>query len=438
MPDAKIDSFYDFINLYFCTQMQNNIANKYFTLHNFSVFAISCIILGSFSETIRAIPGIAMAFLLVVGLLRRDVLKRLQKCFSSPYFWSISGMCIIYFFFCVIHWSTVSIVSVISIKLPHLILPVALFMYPAIKPKAQLMIYYVFLCALFTTALGATINYVINFDAINQQILQSKPLPVVINHVRYSLIITFGIFCSYFLYKKKLSIWNHKIEKRILLFLVLFFFFFLHIASVRSGLAAFYLVLIIYVFYYFIFQSRKWKYGISSLLVIIIVPIIAYFIAPSFKNKVENTFIDLAKVEQEEKANTYSMVGRIFSYKVGWEVFTESPVMGVGPQNMNRITKKQYNARFPSITKILLPHNQFLYWAVSMGLIGMLFCCVLFYYPLFYQNNYSRMPILLIHYLIVSVSFLVESTLETQYGANFTLLFIILPLFFYGKISSTD
>ena len=86
-----------------------------------------------------------------------------------------------------------------------------------------------------------------------------------------------------------------------------------------------------------------------------------------------------------------------------------------------------YRREFPVIESAayLKPHNQLLYWLVSFGLLGTLLAVAAFYSPLLRQWRRPP-PLLLAQYIILSLSFLVEPTLETPVGLPFAVLFVLL------------
>ena len=59
---------------------------------------------------------------------------------------------------------------------------------------------------------------------------------------------------------------------------------------------------------------------------------------------------------------------------------------------------------------------------VSFGLLGTLLAAAAFYYPLLAAGR--RPPLLLAQYVMLSLSFLVESTLETPVGLAFAVVFV--------------
>lgn len=385
-----------------------------------------------FIASFRASIAISTLILLISSLSQGDLLSRLKRTVSSIYWWCFTGMAFMY-----IIWDPLFMGAdekywpMLKVKAVLLFWPLIFHLHPPIRAKAQLFCYYFFMMAISITALGSTAYYLTHFDEVQLLIKQSKSIPVVINHVRYSLMVVFGIFLAIILRKKKLFIWNEQTEKRILLGQAIFLVLFIHIMSVRSGLAAFYVVSGIYIVQQVVI-GKQYKRGLVILAILILGPLMAYGLLPSFRTKVANTMEDLNKTGQVERANNYSLVGRLYSYKVGISNFEDHPLVGVGPAGIKHKTDSKYEELYPVITKRIMPHNQFIHWLASVGIIGTILFCAMFFTPLFLDKNSSRRPVLFIQYAIVSVSFLVEGTLETQYGVCYSILFILLPLFFTG------
>ena len=231
------------------------------------------------------------------------------------------------------------------------------------------------------------------------------------------------------LHYKKQWFW-HPIEVKIMAGITIFLFFFLHLLSVRSGLLAFYSLALILAFVY-AWQTKKYKIIALALTLAILIPGVSYVAVPTFKNKVANTMEDIRNSKYEYYANFHSMTARMFSYRVGIHLIQENPVFGVGIGNLEREVQKDYITNYSEIkpTSRLMPHNQFIDFLVAFGCFGTLIFCVGFYGVLFIKR-YRQNIVLLVQFLTISISFLFESTLETQLGANFTLVFLFIPLYF--------
>ncbi|MDX5443746.1 MAG: O-antigen ligase family protein, partial [Hymenobacteraceae bacterium] len=125
----------------------------------------------------------------------------------------------------------------------------------------------------------------------------------------------------------------------------------------------------------------------------------------------------------------------VYTYKTALLAAKENWLIGTGIADVQDEIHKQYAAHFPEIDEdhYMMPHNQYLYYLVAFGLVGFVFFMLCFYYP-FFQSIPFREPLLLSHYLFVSLSFLVEPTLETQLGITYSLIFLLLPVFYLKQL----
>jgi len=251
--------------------------------------------------------------------------------------------------------------------------------------------------------------------------------------VRYSLFVCFSIFIAWKLHTEKFYLFS-KHELWIYRIGGFFLIAFLHIAAVRSGLFAFYGMTGLVVLYQIILKDRRYKLGSAILLTMIITPWLAFISLSSIQKKVENMKDDLGKINIEERANNYSLTARWYSYKVGANIFTDNFWTGTGIGNFKESITKYYNTNHPKINEsgIKEPHNQYLYWLGAFGLLGTTLLVILFFFPLFWKKHYQTSTLLMLHYLLVGLSFLVENSMETQLGANYIIVFCLIP-FLYNK-----
>ncbi len=313
----------------------------------------------------------------------------------------------------------------VTLKLPFILFPLGFIVQSNYSKREVTFLVSFFLSLMFLSELGSLLYYATHFEEVNQLYLQSKVMPVVANHVRYSLMACFATFSSFYIYKVS--------TKKIYLFAAIFFAIFQHLLAVRSGLFIFYLVAGSYALYLLKTKSLKQKlsYGMSALVILAL----SLFLIPPLHNKVLNTLDDLQHVNETKQASNYSLVGRQFSYKVGWELFQRSPMIGIGVGNMESEKNKLYAKNYPEISKRLKPHNQFIHVLTESGIVGIIVFTAAFYFPLFYKKNYKGSSLLVIHFAIVTLSFLFEGTLETQLGFNFSMFFIFLFLSHQGNFN---
>lgn len=314
----------------------------------------------------------------------------------------------------------------VLLQLPFLILPVAFWLLPPLSSQSLRRLYLLFYHLVVVSALGSTGYYLLHTAEINQLYYQSQIMPTVPDYIRFSLMVTFAIVVGSLLLVNKAVQGPHRL---LVLLTTIFLILYLYLLSVRSGLVAFNVLGLVVLGWLLLKRRYNWAFRVSGMLLVL--PLLSFLCFPTFHNKYYNTQDDMSRVAETRSANNFSLVGRFYSYKVGLKIAQAYPLFGVGKADMRDEAAVYYKADFPTIepSAYLLPHNQFLYYLAAFGGVGLLFFILCFYYPLYW--SWPRIaPLLLAQYLIISLSFLVEYTLDqkNQVGLFFTLLFLLLPL----------
>jgi len=303
----------------------------------------------------------------------------------------------------------------IQVKLPLLFLPLGAW---AIKDIVRqrtmdlLILVFISLCA--ATALASFVYYIVHFKEVTESYKNAKTIPTIIEHIRYSLLLSIAVFASIQTYLKS-SIVISRAQKNIVGGMGLFIFFFLHVLSIRSGLLAFYATGFVWLIVY-VFQSGQKKLllvlpaGMSFL-------VLMYFLVPSLHNKANYMVRDINQFVTGKSVNNYSDGNRLLSMKIGVQVGFEHTLLGVGSGDVQDEMDVVYKNGYTDIDQRnwLIPHNQFVYIFTALGLIGLLIFILCLLYPLF--NQYVLNDVFCLAVLISSyTSFLSESTLEIQQG----------------------
>ncbi|MDU0369385.1 O-antigen ligase family protein [Hymenobacter endophyticus] len=274
-------------------------------------------------------------------------------------------------------------------------------------------------------ALLSTGNYLLHFDQINEMYLHSKVMPTEPDHIRFSLLVTLSVASGVCLLAHRSVVGRGAV---ILWGSVLYLAFYQHLLAVRSGLVTLYVVGIVGLLW-LVFRTRQYQQALVLAAALVLIPAVSYSVFPTLQNKSANTREDVGRVDNTSSANNYSLVGRVYSYKVALEVVKDNPWVGVGRADIEPEMAVRYQRDYPNIRPeaYIQPHNQFLFSAVAFGLIGLVLFIIGFYYAgVSVWPTYA--PLLLAQYLIVTLSFLVEYTLETQIGLGYALFFILLAL----------
>ena len=125
--------------------------------------------------------------------------------------------------------------------------------------------------------------------------------------------------------------------------------------------------------------------------------------------------------------NGHSLLQRFEAWKVGWSIYLDNPLKGVGTGDLNNAFKSKYAALDTKLTEKnqIRAHNTFLTSAITFGFFGL----ITFLYLLFasvrvqlYNHNMSGF----IFWTIMFVTFFFEDTLETQTGLTLFAFFLAL------------
>ncbi len=306
-----------------------------------------------------------------------------------------------------------------------LALPFLFAVLPPFPKKLYYDIFFLFLIMVFVCAVGSTSIYFQNKEYFDWAYGKSHLIPTPVNHVRFSLMVTFSVFLSYYLLEK--SYFTDLFFKGLNITMLIFLIFYQHLLAVRSGLVAFYVVLVLITFY--LLASKNFKKGIILFIGVITLVAVSFFSLNTLKNKWGYTKYDWNLNDIKDKANNYSIGKRLVSQQVTFQLFRDHPIFGVGEGNLESEVRKGYAKNFPYVEaeNRLSPHNQYLRTLAATGILGFIIFISCFYFPLFSNKNYKS-KILLAIYTITSVSFLFEETLETKTGLTFCLFFIMFSL----------
>ncbi|MEI7978602.1 MAG: O-antigen ligase family protein [Bacteroidota bacterium] len=307
-----------------------------------------------------------------------------------------------------------------QILIPFLVMPFAYAQVKTFSDKFRIIISLSFIFGVFITSIQALIYYYFNQAEVNQAYLESRVMPAIVSHhPTFSLMCAFAIYLLYDFLKTL----NKKIFQILILLVAVFLIIFLHIFSVRIGIIAFY-GLVLLVLYEQIIIKKQYFIGLLILFTSLLIAFFTYNYSPTIKNKIANTQNDIDNYKSGGSANNQSLGSRLISYKNAIEITENSSwLIGCGLGDVEDLNNEIYKTKYPDITKKIIPHNQFLYYLASIGMIGVLIFAFCFYFPVFKQLNNFK---LLAFYLVISLAFLVEAFLTTQLGVGFTIIFILL------------
>ena len=315
------------------------------------------------------------------------------------------------------------------IKLPFLGLPIAFFFLPKLSQKdfRKVAIFYILVMVL--SAIGVTINYLLDFEQINVLIGRGQNIPVPRNHIRFSLGIAIAVMLSIGLYFDESPLF--KKQNRLVIVTAILLFLFQHLLAVRSGIIGMYLGLLVFLFKSL--TTKKYiRIGFMGLALIITMPFLAQTFIPSLKNKIGYMLYDW-KMRQQGKAEQYSDSGRITSIKAGLKIGHSQPIIGVGAGDL-RFEMNTHLSPYHQ-KKGLIPHNEYVFYYATTGIIGLGMFLIGILMPIFWRKQYKNTVFLSIQ-VILLLSFAVEATLETSIGTGYYLFWSLIGLLFINSDQS--
>jgi O-antigen ligase len=309
------------------------------------------------------------------------------------------------------------------LQLPFVLLPISFLLLPDWQTWQVRRIWLLLLGACLVAAAAATCNYILHNKEIEQLYLQSKVMPTEPDHIRFSLLISIAVIAGATLVcGGGLARW----QRFTVLMTILLLFLFQHLLAVRSGIVTMYAAGLLGLLWLGWYQ-KKWKVALGAALSAVALGGACLLLFPTLQNKVTNTRTDAAQMESVQAANNYSMTARVYSYQAAWAIIQKHPLLGVSKVGLTDAMAQEYSYRFPEIEpdRYVLPHNQYIYNLAAYGVLGLLVFLVGYYYSLWVGGTQKNILLLLI-YLIITISFVVEYTLESNIGVIVGLFFMLL------------
>lgn len=303
--------------------------------------------------------------------------------------------------------------------LPFLILPIAFFIHSNLSRAQWYLIGSVFVFSVWVYSCAICFDYFSHFESYNLDLLKGKPIVQKISHIRFSMLIAINAVLCFHIYVKS-AVYRYRFEKYLALVLFIYFFIFIHLISVKTGIAGLYLALSYYL-YRELKNSNRW-HSIFMILGIVSLIAMAFVFIPSLQNKLSYSIWQIGEWTRG-KWILYSDLERLVSMQIGWELIKHDPFFGSGIGDLYLATKNTYLECFGfEIGK--LPHNQFLFsWAFT-GIFGLIPLLGIIYYSILQKSWRSEILVMSVQ-LIFIFSFLFEYTLGTQMGCG---MFVFISL----------
>ncbi len=306
----------------------------------------------------------------------------------------------------------------IRILIPFLLIPFGLLANVFYKPQNRFIIGGFLILSVFTTGLLSFFNYLWEYQAIHEKVLESQAVPIItgINHIYYSILLAFGTLMG------SIALFYQWVERKWrwpLAAITVLNLLFLHVFTARTGLGGFYLATGIAFLAKWIKQGQ-WVKAIGSVAILGILGSLAVTFIPTLNKKYQNTKKDINVYLADKNPNYFSIAMRMKAWERTSQLIMKHPVKGVGPGDLRNELDSVYMNRgtllLPKNRKG--PHNQFLQSFAGLGIPGFLIIVAFFVYPVYCYFRY--MDVLgIIFLLLMAFAFFFESVLERQTGITF-------------------
>jgi len=148
------------------------------------------------------------------------------------------------------------------------------------------------------------------------------------------------------------------------------------------------------------------------------------------RRRIDKIMFELHSFTIGSDPNGHSVFQRLEFWRAGWGIIREHPWKGVGVGDTRVAFAKQYDAMHSRLApqNRLRAHNQWLTVWITSGILGLIAFVVLWTSP-FRRNIASHTDLFKGFFIIATVSFFTEDTLESQSGVTFVAFMAALILF---------
>lgn len=377
----------------------------------------------------EALISIAFIALVVNVVLNRQLPQLWKRFLRHPVLLGITGIFLVYTLSGLYSENTAYWFRRLRTSLPLLLLPFAILSLPQFGRRAYYSLLYLFFLLTLVTCTVVVYNYWTDYEAITALYKKGQVMPTPMRHIRFSLTVALAAAAGLYLAARRFY-WRWPEEQYLFTGGSLFMIAFLHVLAVRSGLLALYLMAV-YALFRFIMLRRQFLLGTVILFMAALLAYATFQYVPTLQNKVKYTKYTIHLLLHGGDVKELSDSQRLVSIRAGLAIAEANPWIGAGLGDIRDVTEAYYEANAPGLAgRKLLPHNQYVFVLGATGVLGLLYFVLASTYPFFYRNSY-RDPFWTAFHLMIFSSFMVEHTLETQFGLTLYLLFALMGIRYF-------
>lgn len=370
----------------------------------------------------RALLSISPAILLVSALTQKDFKQNIKGILRNRVF----ILPLILYLFGLVCFPIVENQSkwaeLLFKNLPYIIFPFSIVILKDLVIKYYKFILYTCILLVVFINTSTLIRLYNNYELYSWMIRNSKNIEATggMFHIHFGIITTLSIIFCYSIIRFSIS---HKIEKIILAIIALYLFIALHLLAYRTGMVSVYVCIMSEILIE-IFRSKKYLIGTLLIILAIVTPIIAYYNVSTFKERIDNTTYDISRYRNGLDINFYSLSQRFAAWENAFVIYKKNIIFGTSAADLVDEMEKQYEVRDFGLRKEnqVLIHNQYIFYAVSYGSIGLLFLLYFLTSTIISAWKEQRPAYLLFTILFIAV-FIIDTVLEMQNGQNMFIFF---------------
>lgn len=366
-----------------------------------------------------------MILLLFAGIWSGSFKKNIKSFAKQKSYLAITGIFLLFFISGLWSENTEYFLNRSRIKLPIFFLPFAFFAIPKLSKEVMQRIFLGFIALFAFSVLWSIGLFLLDFSHYVEIYGKGQILPTPIHHVRYSIMVSIAAAMTIY----GIKIWKDisPILKKILWAIAFIFIIYLHVLAVRSGILTLYVALGCLLLIYIKEKGNKLlATGITVGSILLIFLATQY--VPTIKNKIGYMKYSLELFSKNENIRELSDSRRLGSIFAGLNLTRNNPLLGVGIGDIMDETNDYLAKHYPDLTDLeLLPHNQYVLAAATLGIIGLVLFIIFTFMPLFYLNGYNDYFLLSTQFMFFA-SFIVEHTIESQIGVALYIFITLLAM----------
>lgn len=370
----------------------------------------------------RAVLSICPVVLLIAALSQTSLKEKLQALLKNKTFL----LPVILYLFGVVCYPLVENhqkwVELLFKNLPYIIFPFSLILLKDLIAKHYKFILYsciAFVLFIITSTLIRMINH---YELYTWMIKNSKNIEATggMFHIHFGIITTLSIIFCYSIARFASTKKNERVALTII---AIYLFIAVHILAYRTGVVSIYICIIAEIILE-ILRSKRYLIGALLILAAVLSPIIAYKTITPVRERINNTRYDIYRYQSGKDINYYSLSQRLAAWENALVIYKKNIVFGTSAADLEDEMKRQYEVRDFGLKKEnqVLIHNQYIFYAVCYGTIGLLF---LIYMMLNVLSRawQEKKPMYILFGILFSAAFMIDTVLEMQNGQNMFIFF---------------